>query len=86
MRKYLIQKCVYNGPCISTELSALLPDPALEDTPSKIQFVQVANERAMETIEKSRKRTRGHYTSESRAKITKWACEHGNKSAAKRFS
>lgn len=60
--------------------------PPWKIPPQKIQFVQVANERVMETIEKSRKRKRGHYTSESRAKITKWACEHGNKSAAKRFS
>lgn len=34
----------------------LLPDPTLEDTPEKIQFVQVANEHVMETTEKSRKR------------------------------
>lgn len=43
----------------------------------------------MKTIEKSRKHKRGnygHYTTENKAKIAKWACEHGNTSAAKRFS
>lgn len=36
-------------------IMTLLPDPNLEDTPEKIQFVQVANEQIMETTEKSRK-------------------------------
>lgn len=51
----------------------LLPDPTLEDTPEKIQFVQVANAHVMETTEKSRKSRKnpensgehGHYTPEN---------------------
>lgn len=52
-----------------TRASQQLPDPALENTPEKTQFVQAANERVMETTKKSRKRERGnygHYTPESR--------------------
>lgn len=51
-----------------TRASQQLPDPALEDTPEKTQFVQAANGRVMETTKKSRKRENyGHYTPESRA-------------------
>lgn len=44
-----------------TRASQQLPDPALENTLEKTQFVQAANERVMETTKKSRKRERGNY-------------------------
>lgn len=91
LRKYLIPKRVNNGPCITSDISSFLPDLALEVTPEKTRTLQVANQRVIECLENSstRKRKRGqygHYTPESRAKIAKWACDHGNTSAAKRFS
>lgn len=53
-----------------TRASQQLPDPALEDTPEKTQFIQAANGRVMEITITSRKRERekyGHYTPENRA-------------------
>lgn len=35
LRKYLIPKRVNNDPCISTELTTLLPNPAVEDISEK---------------------------------------------------
>lgn len=65
-----------------------MPDPM--KTPEKCDSVKAANAEVLSELKQSGgKRKRGtysHYDADQRAKIGRWASDHGNASAMKRYA
>ncbi|VDI04793.1 Hypothetical predicted protein [Mytilus galloprovincialis] len=89
LRQYLIKQKTKSGE-LDNALDSLLPDPNVEKDAETAKTVTVANSSVKDVLQSpNRKRKRGeysNYSSEQRAKIARYACEHGNTSAAKHFS
>ena len=67
--------------------SPLLPDPRKAETPEKAQNMVYANAEVHKVMSSKRKRGEyNHYDSEQRAKIARYAVEHGVARAAKHFT
>ena len=61
----------------------------MESTPEKVKSTQAANSAILSAIKSAGKRKRveySNYDSPQRAKIAKYACEHGNASAVRHFA
>ena len=67
--------------------SPILPDPRNAETPEKAENMVHANAEVEKILTTKRKRGEyNHYDSEQRAKMARYAVEHGVASAAKHFS
>ena len=87
-QKWLIKSKANESNSDSDPHESLLPDPNLESTPENVKSTQAVNSAVLSAIKSAGKRKRGKYSnydSPHRAKIAKYACEHGNASAVRHF-